>query len=225
MVTESTLAESMANHSTVVGYLVFLVVIAIQRLMELRISNRNSRWALECGGSETGREHFVVMKLLHTAFLIACAAEVVLLERSFVLPIAIPMLAIAVLTQGIRWWTMRSLGRYWNARVITVPDMQPVRDGPYRWMRHPNYLAVVLEGVAIPMLHGAWITALLFTLANGCLLRVRIRHEEAALESCSDYAAQMSQLGALWPRWRRGRDRDCDGEALAPSATPSSWGS
>jgi methyltransferase len=86
-----------------------------------------------------------------------------------------------VASQGLRWWCIATLGRRWNTRVIVVPDLPLVRSGPYRFFRHPNYVAVVVEGVALPLVHAAWITAVTFTVLNAGLLAVRIRAEDAAL--------------------------------------------
>jgi methyltransferase len=91
------------------------------------------------------------------------------------------MLALAGLSQALRWWCVRTLGRRWNTRVIVLRDTPLVQGGPYRWLRHPNYVAVVIEGVALPLVHTAWLTAAVFTLANAALLRVRIRLENSAL--------------------------------------------
>ena len=93
------------------------------------------------------------------------------------------MLAAVVASQALRWWCISTLGRRWNTRVIVVPDLAPVRSGPYRLMSHPNYVAVVVEGVALPLVHASWITALVFTLANAALLTVRIRAEDLALST------------------------------------------
>ena len=91
------------------------------------------------------------------------------------------MLALAVAAQALRWWCITTLGHRWNTRVIVVPDTPLVRGGPYRFLHHPNYVAVVLEGIALPLVHTAWITAVCFTVANAWLLAVRIRVENAAL--------------------------------------------
>jgi methyltransferase len=91
------------------------------------------------------------------------------------------MLAVVLLSQGLRWWCVASLGRRWNTLVIVVPSAPLVTRGPYRWLRHPNYVAVVTEGLALPLVHSAWLTALGFTLANAIVLGVRIRVENAAL--------------------------------------------
>ncbi|MFD0471542.1 isoprenylcysteine carboxylmethyltransferase family protein [Nonomuraea thailandensis] len=91
------------------------------------------------------------------------------------------MLVVVVLAQGLRWWCIRTLGHQWNTRVVVVPGLPLVHRGPYRWMRHPNYVAVVAEGIALPLVHTAWVTALVFTITNAALLAVRIRVEDAAL--------------------------------------------
>ena len=95
------------------------------------------------------------------------------------------MLALVLGSQGLRWWCVRTLGRHWNIRVIVVPGMTLVASGPYRWFRHPNYVAVVVEGFALPLVHNAWITAAVFSVLNLFLLRTRIKVEEAALVEAS----------------------------------------
>lgn len=162
-------------------YLGLLAAVALERGLELGISRRNAAWSFERGGLEYGRRHYAVMVALHGAFLAACAAEVVLLGRAFHAWIGVPSLALVVLAMALRWWCVAALGRRWNTRVIVVPGAPRVTAGPYRWLRHPNYVAVAVEGAALPLVHGAWLTAALFTAANAALLRVRIRCEERAL--------------------------------------------
>lgn len=165
------------------AYLVLLAAVGLQRLTEIRLSRRHARWALARGGWEAGQGHFPVMAVLHASFLVACATEVLVLRRPFRPAIACPMLALVVLAQAVRCWSQRALGRYWNARVIVVPGMPRATTGPYRLLRHPNYLAVVVEMVAIPLVHGAWLTAIAYSLANAVLLRTRIRCETQALDA------------------------------------------
>ena len=165
----------------VIPYLGFLGLVALERMFELALSRRNAAWAFARGGVEAGGEHFLAMKLLHTSFLAACALEVVLLDRPFLPWMGVPMLGLALGAQSLRYWAVTSLGRRWNVRVITVPGMPLETSGPYRFLRHPNYLAVALEGIAIPLIHTAYLTAIGFTLLNGLMLRTRIRCEERAL--------------------------------------------
>jgi hypothetical protein len=94
------------------------------------------------------------------------------------------MLALVLAAQALRWWCIVTLGRQWNTRVIVVPGLPRVTGGPYRFLSHPNYVAVVIEGFALPLVHSAWITALVFTLCNAVLLSVRIRVENRALPRC-----------------------------------------
>ncbi len=163
------------------AYLAVLGAVTLERAAELAVSTRNARWAFRHGGVETGRGHYPVMVVLHAGLLAGCAAEVVLLDRPFIPALGWPMLGLAVASQALRWWCITSLDRRWNTRVIVVPGLSLVASGPYRWLRHPNYVAVVVEGIALPMVHSAWVTALAFTAANIPLLAVRIRAEERAL--------------------------------------------
>jgi methyltransferase len=113
--------------------------------------------------------------------LVACVVEVVAADRPFLPWLGWPMLAVVLAAQALRWWCIVTLGNQWNTRVIVVPGLPLVSAGPYRWLRHPNYLAVALEVAALPLVHTAWVTAVLFTSANAAVLSVRIRVEERAL--------------------------------------------
>ena len=162
---------------------VLVTLVAAERLVELVVSKVNANWSLRRGGVEYGRGHYPVMVVLHTGFLVAVLAEA-WLRRPVVPPaLAWSMLVLVVAAQALRWWCIATLGPRWNTRVIVVPGMAPVTTGPYRWLRHPNYVAVVVEGVALPLFHACWITAVAFTVANAVLLATRIRVEDAALAS------------------------------------------
>ena len=160
-------------------YLAFLALIGAERIAELRLSRRNARLAFARGGVEAGADHFRAMVVVHALFLPACALEGWL--RPFPGALGWAALGLALSAQGLRWWAIASLGDRWNVRVIVVPGAEPVRRGPYRWLRHPNYLAVIVEMFAVPLVHGAWICALVFSALNALLLRTRIRDEERAL--------------------------------------------
>lgn len=121
------------------------------------------------------------MVALHTALLLGCPAEVWLSGRPFVPALGWSMLAVLAGAQALRWWCIVTLGSRWNTRVIVVPGLPLVARGPYRVLRHPNYVAVVAEGVALPLVHTAWVTAVVFTLVNAAVLTVRIRCENRAL--------------------------------------------
>jgi methyltransferase len=167
--------------ATTAAYLGLLAATGCERLAELALSRRNAAWSFARGGHERGRGHFPFMVALHTAFLLGAGAEVLLLGRAFSPAIGAAMLALALGSQALRWWAISTLGPRWNTRVIVVPGAPRIADGPYRFVSHPNYAAVVVEGFALPLIHGAWITAAAFTLLNVPLLAVRIRCEEQAL--------------------------------------------
>jgi methyltransferase len=166
----------------------FVLLTGVERLVELVISKRNAAWAFARGGVESGRGHFPTMVALHTGLLVGAIAEVWLLDRPFIPGLGWPMLAIALLCQAGRYWVIWALGRQWNTRVIVVPGMPLQRRGPYRWgwLRHPNYVIVAVEGIALPLVHTAWITALVFTVLNAILLLgFRIPAEERALRAAA----------------------------------------
>ncbi|GAB2927824.1 isoprenylcysteine carboxyl methyltransferase family protein [Nonomuraea fastidiosa] len=163
------------------AYLVLVGLVVLERLAELVVARRNLAWARARGGVEYGRGHYPFIVLLHVALLAAAPAEVWALHRPFLPALGWPMLALVVLAQGLRWWCIRTLGHQWNTRVVVVPGLPLVDRGPYRWFRHPNYVAVVAEGIALPLVHTAWVTAVAFTAVNAALLAVRIRVEERAL--------------------------------------------
>ena len=166
-----------------VAFTVLVGLVGLERIAELVVSTRNAAWSLKQGGVETGRGHYPVMVVLHTGLLVGALVEAWVRRPDVPAALAWSMLALVVLSQALRWWCIATLGRRWNTRVIVVPGLAPVRSGPYRWLTHPNYVAVVVEGLALPLVHAAWITAAVFTVANALLLRVRIRCENAALAS------------------------------------------
>ncbi len=166
---------SLLAHGLLVG------AVVVERCIELVISRRHVRALRSRGAFERGERHYPPMVALHGALLLGCAAEPTLGRRPFIPALGLPMLALVLSAQALRWWSIRSLGVHWNTRVVVLPGAPRVRRGPYRWLRHPNYLAVVVEGFALPLVHSAWITAASFTVLNALVLRARIRTENAAL--------------------------------------------
>ncbi|GHH85630.1 isoprenylcysteine carboxyl methyltransferase [Streptomyces sulfonofaciens] len=166
-------------------YTLLILLVAAERLAELCVARRNAAWSRRLGAVEHGRGHYPVMVALHTGLLAGCLAEVAVADRSVAPALGWPMLALALAAQTLRWWCITALGPRWNTRVIVIPGRPLVTGGPYRLMRHPNYLAVVVEGAALPLVHGAWLTAACFTLANLPLLAVRLRCENAALAAAA----------------------------------------
>jgi methyltransferase len=162
-------------------YYLLILAVGIERVAELVVSKRNAEWSFAQGGKEFGRPHYVVMVAIHTGLLVGCVVEPWALHRPFIGWLGWPMLGVVVLSQLLRWWCITTLGHRWNTRVIVLPYAPLVREGPYRWLHHPNYVAVVAEGVALPLVHTAWLTATVFTVANALLLSVRLRVENQAL--------------------------------------------
>jgi methyltransferase len=162
-------------------YLVFLGLVACERCVELVISRVHARAAFAHGGYEVGRRHYRVMALVHAVFFASSAAEVLLLDRPFPGAFGWAALGFVLLAQALRYSAVSALGKRWNVRIIVWPGAEPVTRGPYRFIRHPNYLAVCTELFFIPLVHGAVVTALVFTALNAALLAVRIREEELAL--------------------------------------------
>ena len=167
--------------SSYAWYVVLVLLVGGERVAELVVSRRNARWSFAQGGVESGRRHYPFMVVLHTGLLAGCLVEAA--YRPFIPALGWTMLAVVILAQGLRWWCISVLGHQWNTRVIVVPGLHLVAGGPYRWIRHPNYVAVVAEGIALPLVHTAWMTAVIFTVLNIPLLAVRIRTEETALNS------------------------------------------
>lgn len=165
----------------ILAFTVLVALVGLERVAELVVSTRNAAWSFARGGVEYGRGHYPVMVALHSGFLVAMLVEAWLRRPDVPGVLAWSMLALVLASQALRWWCIGTLGRRWNTRVIVVPGLAPVTSGPYRLLRHPNYVAVVVEGVALPLVHSAWLTAVLFTVANAVLLTVRIRVEDAAL--------------------------------------------
>lgn len=162
-------------------YPLLVLLVGLERLAELVVTRRNAAWSFARGGVEAGRGHYPWMVALHTALLAGCLVEVWQAGRPFIPWLGWPMLALVCASQALRWWCIAVLGRQWSTRVIVVPGLDRVTRGPYRLLRHPNYVAVVVEGIALPLVQTAWVTALAFTALNAVVLTVRIRSENAAL--------------------------------------------
>jgi len=168
-----------------IWFTLFVLATGMERLYELRVSSRNAAIAFDKGGREYGNAHFPWMVMLHTGMLLGAIVEVWALERPFMPVFGWVMFGIALACQFGRYWVISALGWQWNTRVIVVPGATRVTSGPYRfsWLRHPNYWIVAIEGIALPLVHSAWITAVAFTVLNAILLLgFRIPSENRALK-------------------------------------------
>jgi methyltransferase len=169
----------------VTWYLLLIGVVAAERLAEVIVAECNRAWSRLHGGVEFGARHYPVMVALHTGLLAGCVVEPIALHRPFIPTLGWPMLSIVLAAQVLRWWCITTLNHQWNTRVIVIPGADRVTGGPYRFVLHPNYVAVIAEGFALPLVHTAWISALAFTVLNAALLRTRIKVENAALAGLS----------------------------------------
>lgn len=178
--------------SSLAWYDVLIALSVAERVAELVVARRNERWSRSRGAVESGRGHYPPMVALHTALLLGCLLEAHLSGREFLPAVGWPALAVVVAAQALRWWCIRSLGPQWNTRVLVVPGLPLVARGPYRhrWLKHPNYVAVALEGLALPLVHSSWWTAAVFTALNAVLLLgFRIPTEERALRAAGEAGA------------------------------------
>jgi methyltransferase len=167
----------------VIWYAPLVGAVALERLFEVRVAERNRVVSKTHGGVEFGRGHYPAMVALHSSLLVGCLVEPIMLHRNFIPGLGWPMFAVVLTAQALRWWCITTLDYQWNTRVIVIPGAGRVTGGPYRLIPHPNYVAVIAEGVALPLVHTAWLTALVFSLLNAWLLSTRVRVENAALAS------------------------------------------
>ena len=183
-------------------YLGVIAALAAERGVELFIAQRNAARAFAAGAIEAGHGHYPAMVVFHTGFLVACVVERAM--RGHGAPPAIAAVAVIaeLIAQFLRYWVIFTLGPRWNTRIIVIPDAAPVTSGPFRFLRHPNYVAVAIEMVAVPMIGGAWLTAIAFSLGNGILMMFRIPAEERAMGK--SYAGAFSTLPRFFPRIRHG---------------------
>jgi methyltransferase len=163
------------------AFTVLVLLVGVERVAEMIVSKRNAAWSFARGGRETGAGHFPVMVVLHTGLLAGMLVEAWVRRPDVPAWLAWAMLVVVLAAQALRWWCIATLGPRWNTRVIVVPDLPLVTSGPYRRLSHPNYVAVVAEGIALPLVHAAWITAVVFTILNAVLLSVRLSVENRAL--------------------------------------------
>lgn len=180
-------------------YLLFVVLVGLERLAELVISKRHQRVMADEGVKKVPEPHFRWMVLVHAGALAAAYAEVAILNRPFVPALAAAMGVVFVLATLLRVWVIRTMRLHWNVEVMASAPLGVVTDGPYRFVRHPNYVAVILELAAIPLIHGAWMTAVVGSLANAWVLAKRLEVEERVLMADPRYQAAMGPKARFVP--------------------------
>ncbi len=177
---------------SVIAFLGLLAAVGTLRLVELRISRRHQRELAARGAEKVRDPKFPWMVAVHTAILAGAALEVALLRRPFVRALAGTMFALFVAANAVRWWVIRTLGQHWNVEVMDSARLGVVISGPFRYVRHPNYAAVFVEMIALPLIHTAWLTALLGAAAHAWVLGARLALEEKVLEGDANYRAAMA---------------------------------
>src|SRR5579863_1694206 len=177
---------------SVILFIALLLAVAAMRMVELRISKRHQREMASRGAEKAKDSIFPVMAMFHTLVLVGAAVEVVFFHRPFLPALAIPMIALFVFANIVRWWVIRTLGQHWNVEVMDSTRLGVITTGPFRYVRHPNYAAVFVEMIALPLIHTAWITAI----AGSCLhlwaIRKRLEAEEPPLLADPEYRAAMA---------------------------------
>jgi methyltransferase len=184
---------------TVIAYLVVVAAVALLRFAELAVSARHRRVLAAAGATAVREPHFKWMALLHTTILAGAVIEVVALRRPFVPALAIPALILLVAATWTRWWVIQTLGQHWNVGVMDSTRQGVVDTGPYRWVRHPNYTAVFVELLVLPLVHTAWITAVLGGAAHVFVLRSRVGAEDRVLLANADYKVRMGGKPPYFP--------------------------
>ena len=190
--------SGLAEVDSRVWYLGLIALVSLQRLWELALSRRHVRELEALGAREVGGDHYRWMVALHVAFLMSCALEPWLADRSFEPLVGGVALAVLAAAQGLRFWTISTLGDLWTTRVMVVPGARRVTTGPYRWLRHPNYVAVIAEIAAIPMVHTAWVTAVVFSLLNLGMLSARLKVERTVVEGMAGEYNQVRRGESTW---------------------------
>lgn len=184
---------------SVLLFLFLLLVVAALRIVELRISKRHQQDLKAQGAAKAQDPIFPVMAMFHTLVLIGAGVEVVFLHRPFLPALAIPMIVLFILANIVRWWVIRTLGQHWNVEVMDSTRLGVITTGPFRYVRHPNYAAVFVEMIALPLIHTAWITALVGAIAHIAVLSVRLSAEERVLFADPAYSTAMSSKPRFFP--------------------------
>jgi methyltransferase len=183
-----------------IAFTMFVSLVAAQRLWELHRSARNEARLREMGGVEHAPEQMKWMRALHASWLVAMLLEVWLLDAPFIPALAVVAMIVFGIGQGLRIAAIHELGFRWTVKIMTVPGEDAISSGLFKYIRHPNYVGVVLEIAALPLIHGAFITSFMWTVANAILLRARIRAEEAALRANSHYEQNLGSRPRFLPR-------------------------
>lgn len=180
-------------------YFALVLATALQRVLELFISTRNEKALKSQGAIEIGHSHFIYMKALHAVWPIACLVEAYFRGAPPSYAVMIFFGSIFFVGQALRIMAISTLGKRWTVKILVLPGVPPVTKGIFRYLRHPNYLGVVLEIFSLPLIYGGWVSALIFSLLNAWLLRVRISREEKALDEANRYSTYFRDHNRFLP--------------------------
>jgi methyltransferase len=180
------------------AFILFIGFIIFQRLAELAVAKRNEEWMKSKGAKEYGKGHYPAMVLIHISFFVVFIFEVIFFNKN--LSVYWPvLLALFLFTQAMRVWALTSLGRFWNTKIIILPGADVVKKGPYKVIKHPNYVIVTLELIIIPLMFNAFITLAVFSILNMVILSIRIPAEERALRELTKYESEFKNQGRFVP--------------------------
>jgi len=180
-------------------FLALLLLVGALRLVELQISRRHQAQLVARGAAKVAEPKFRWMVLLHTAVLFGAGFEVLFFRRPFYPILAAVMFCFFLAANAVRWWVIRTLGQHWNVQVMDSTSLGVVSSGPFRFVRHPNYAAVFTEMLALPLIHTAWITALLGSLGHLIVLTQRLGTEERVLLANPEYRVAMASKPRFIP--------------------------
>ncbi len=161
-------------------FIIFISIVIVQRISELILSNKNENYLISQGAIEYDKKGYKYIVLMHNLFFISVITEFVLLERQLNEYWKV-LLIIFICTQLLRYWAIFTLGKRWNTKILVLPNTEPIRSGVYKYLKHPNYVAVIIEIAIIPLLFSCYYTAIVFSILNLIVLKRRIRIEEEAL--------------------------------------------
>jgi methyltransferase len=164
-------------------FAIYISVLILQRFSELYIAKRNEKWLRSQGAVEYGKEHYPFIVAMHTLFFVSMITEYNVTGGK---PISLTFLVLVVLVMSFKFWALSSLGKFWNTKIFRVPGVYPVKKGPYRFLRHPNYMEVCCEIAFIPLVFHLYYTAVIFTILNAIMLTVRITVENKVWASVRD---------------------------------------
>jgi methyltransferase len=177
---------------TVIAFLALLLAVGLLRIFELGVSSRHQQQMIAGGATKVKEPQFRWIVFVHTAVLIGAALEVILLRRPFIPILGAVMLTLFLTANGVRLWVVRTMGKHWNVQVMNSMDLGVVTGGPFRFVRHPNYAAVFVEMFSLPLIHTAWITALVGCIGYALAISQRLVLEESVLFANPAYRTAMA---------------------------------